>query len=97
MDFKLIWNDLCHGIKKVEKEEKSARIFIEGVFGRLGWSLSENEIIRKEKAEEGETPDIIVAKNNESLFAVGATMPVTRFSTGLAKVTGTFLLVRMAV
>ena len=70
MDFKLIWNDLCHGIKKVEKEEKSARIFIEGVFGRLGWSLSENEIVRKEKAEEGETPDIIVAKNNESLFAV---------------------------
>jgi len=40
MDFGIIWNDLCHGM---EKAKKIVQIFVEGVFGRLGRSLSENE------------------------------------------------------
>jgi len=77
MDFRVIWNDLCLGIKeeRINKDEKFIQIFIEGIFGRLGWSLSEKEIRSREKIQKGRMPDIIIAKNEKYAFVVELKKP----------------------
>ena len=51
MDYKTIWNDLCFRIKEKNKSDSEdiVQIIIECFFERLGWSISEGEIIIKKQ------------------------------------------------
>jgi hypothetical protein len=100
MDFNIIWNDLCFGIneERIKKREDFVQIFIEGIFGRLGWSLSEKEILSREKIQEGKMPDIIIAKNEKhKYFVVELKKPAVSLDNHINQLLGYMRLLRLSI